>query len=79
MTYKPIPTKKFKKFLKKLGLRHLRDNGDHEIWDYPDGSSLLRPVTIIGCEKEIPAFHIDTNLKTLNMTYEEFLSYMNKI
>lgn len=74
MTYKPIPTKKFKKFLKSKGLKHVRNNGDHEIWDYPDkNNTLLRPITIIGCDKEIPAFHITTNLKTLGISYSDFI------
>lgn len=79
MTYKPISTKKFKKFLKKKGLKHLRSRGDHEIWDYPNKSKLLRPITFIGCEKEIPALHINTNLKTLDMTYPEFEKELNKV
>jgi uncharacterized protein YllA (UPF0747 family) len=73
MTYKPIPTKKFKKFLKQRGLKHIRNQGDHEIWDFPKDSQLLRPITIVGCEKEIPALHIQTNLKTLNISYEDFI------
>ncbi len=74
MTFKPISTKKFKKFLKNKGLKLVRIHGDHEVWDYPDDNfSLLRPVTFIGCEKEIPAFHITTNLKTLGISYYDFI------
>jgi hypothetical protein len=73
MTYKPIPTKKFKKFFKQRGLKQIRNHGDHEIWDFPKDSQLLRPITIVGYEKEIPAFHIQTNLKTLNISYEDFI------
>ncbi|MBN2350351.1 MAG: hypothetical protein JXJ22_16045 [Bacteroidales bacterium] len=79
MTYKPVPTKKFKKFLRKKGLRHQRTHGDHEIWDYPGNSPLLRPVTFIGCEKEIPALHIQTNLKTMDMDYAEFVKEISKL
>ncbi|MFC0876943.1 hypothetical protein ACE01N_10120 [Saccharicrinis sp. FJH2] len=77
MTYKPIPTKKFKKFLKKRGLKHIRDNGDHEIWDFPNDKQLLRPVTIIGCEKEIPPLHIKTNLLNMGIEYDDFLNELN--
>jgi hypothetical protein len=73
MSYKPIPTKTFKRFLRKKGLKHLRNNGDHEIWDYPEDNLLLRPISIIGCDKEIPAFYIGKSLKTLNIKYEDFL------
>jgi len=72
MSYKPIPTKKFKKYLKYKGLKHLRSEGDHEIWDFPNDNRLFRPVTFIGCEKEIPALHIKTNLKTLGISYSDF-------
>jgi hypothetical protein len=75
MTFKPIPTKKFKQFLRKKGLEHLRTKGDHEIWDYPENSPLLRPVTFIG--NDIPSLHIKTNLITLGMTYDEFLRELN--
>jgi hypothetical protein len=71
MGFKPIPTKKFKKYLKSKGLKHLRDKGDHEIWDNPD-EPLIRPVTFIGCDKEIPSLHIKTNLETLGISYDEF-------
>jgi predicted RNA binding protein YcfA (HicA-like mRNA interferase family) len=43
MSRKPVPTKKFIKFLKKMGLEYKRTKGSHEIWDKKDGS-LLRPV-----------------------------------
>jgi predicted RNA binding protein YcfA (HicA-like mRNA interferase family) len=72
MSHKPVSTKKFKKYLKSLGLEYKRTHGDHEIWDYPDASTLLRPVTFIGCEKEVPAFHIKKNLETLNIDHLEF-------
>jgi len=52
----------------------VRIHGDHEIWDYPnDNFFLLRPVTFIGCDKEIPALHIMTNLKTLGISYSDFI------
>ena len=79
MSFKPIPTKKFKKYLKSKGLRHIRNKGDHEIWDYDDRSILLSPVTFIGCEKEIPPLHIKTNLSTLNIDYKEFIDEIAKM
>jgi len=79
MTYKPIPTKKFIKFLKKIGLKYQRSKGDHEIWDYPKKSHLLRPVTFISKDKTIPSLHIETNLKTLGMTHNEFVSIISTL
>lgn len=79
MTYKPVPTKKFIKFLKKIGLVFQRSKGDHEIWDYPEKSSLLRPVTFISKDKTVPSLHVETNLKTLGMKYKEFNKIMSSL
>jgi predicted RNA binding protein YcfA (HicA-like mRNA interferase family) len=68
---KPIQTAKFKTFLSHIGLVYKRTKGDHEIWDRPD-DSLPRPVTFITNEKDVPPFHIKTNLKTIGMTTQEF-------
>jgi len=78
MSFKPVPTKKFKKFLKEKGLVCIRTSGDHEYWDRPD-DSLPRPITIIGCDKEIPAFHIKTNLKNLGIDYSDFEEEISKL
>lgn len=75
---KPIQTKKFKKFLKSEGLVLKRTKGDHEIWDKENGS-LSRPVTFIGCEKEIPMFHIQTNLRTMNISGKDFEDKISKL
>ena len=75
---KPVPTRKFIKFLKSIGLEYKRTKGDHDIWDKIEGS-LPRPVTFIGREKEIPPMHIITNLKTLNIDQKEFLEKIKNI
>lgn len=51
MGFKPIPTAKWKKWLKSLGLEYKRTEGSHEVWDYPD-DSLLRPVVFRGPKKK---------------------------
>lgn len=53
MGIKQIPLKTFKKFLKQQGLKHIRNNRGHEIWDYPE-KPLPRPITFQGRYKEIP-------------------------
>ncbi len=75
---KPIPIKKFRKFLTSLGLEHIRDNDSHELWDYPDGH-LLRPVTIDKNYPDVPITHIHTNLKTLGMTNKQFMDKLKDI
>ena len=53
MGFKPIPTAKWKKWLKSLGLEYKRTEGSHEVWDYPN-DSLLRPVVFRGAKKRNP-------------------------
>jgi predicted RNA binding protein YcfA (HicA-like mRNA interferase family) len=68
---RPVKTQTFRKFLTHIGLVFIRIQGDHEIWDRPD-VPLLRPVTFITNEKEVPPMHIKTNLKTIGMSLKEF-------
>ena len=78
MGYKPIPTARWKKWLKKRGLQYKRTEASHEIWDYPD-DSLLRPVTFRGAKKEIPPCHIFTNLQTLGVDYKTFEKEIQRV
>jgi len=78
MGYKPVPTKKFIKWLKKRGLIFKRSKGSHAIWDYPD-DSLLRPVIFRPAEKEIPSYHIHTNLETMGVDYKTFEKEINDL
>jgi hypothetical protein len=71
MGYKPIATDKWKKWLKYRGLVYKRTEASHEIWDYPD-DMLLRPVVFRSAKKEIPSYHIHTNLVTLGVDYKIF-------
>ena len=68
---KPIPIKKFRKFLKSIGLKHIRTESSHEIYDYPD-NPLLRPITLDTNYPDVPMLHIHTNLKTIGITKKEF-------
>jgi len=78
MAVKPIPTARWRKWLKTRGLVYKRTEGSHEIWDYPD-DSLLRPVVFRGAKKEIPGSHIHTNLYTLGVDYKTFLKEIQKM
>lgn len=78
MGIKPVPTTKWKKWLRSKGLVYKRTEASHEIWDYPD-DSLLRPVVFRGAKKEIPGLHIHTNLHTLNIDFKTFQKEIQKI
>ena len=76
---KPVKTKLFIRFLKSRGLVLHRTEGDHEIWDMESGPKLSRPVVFISCEKEVPPMHLSTNLRTLGMTYNDFVKAIAKL
>lgn len=71
-----IKTSKFRTFLIYQGLELIRTKGDHEIW-YRYG--LPRPVVIQAKNKNMPATHIRTNLKTMGISVQEFLRLMKAI
>lgn len=68
---KPVPIKKFRKFLKSIGLTLIRTESSHEIYNSTD-KPLLRPVTVDSNYSEVPILHIKTNLRTIGMSSKEF-------
>lgn len=80
MGKKPVPTNKFIDWLKRRGLEYKRTTSSHDVWDYPEDSkkSLLRPVIIRMKDKDIPGCHIHTNLRTMGVSYKEFLNEIKK-
>ena len=73
----PVSTKRWKEFLKSIGLIRKRTESSHEIWDMPD-DSLARPVVVVTNKKEVPDLHIKTTLKNLGMTKKDFEDWNNK-
>lgn len=71
----PIKRKRFEMFLKFVGCFHKRNKGDHLIWDR---KGLKRPV-VFTADREIPVFIIRSNLRTLEMSVEQYLEIITKI
>jgi predicted RNA binding protein YcfA (HicA-like mRNA interferase family) len=71
MSIKSIPLKKYRKFLKHIGLKKVRTKSTHEIYNNPD-NPLLRPVTVDSKFPDVPILHIHTSLKTIGMSKDEF-------
>lgn len=71
----PIKRKKFETFLRMIGCKLTRTKGDHFVYSRP---GLKRPV-IITADTEVPVFIIRNNLRTLNMTVEEYLEILKQI
>ena len=70
-----VKTVKFRRFLTLVGCKYYRTT-KHEIWGRKD---LRRNITFRSGKKEIPFFHIKTNLKTLNISVKDFLEIIEKI
>jgi hypothetical protein len=68
---KPIPIKKYRKFLKSQSLKKIRTESSHEIWDNPT-NPLLRPVTVDTNYPDVPILHIHTSLKSIGISNSDF-------
>lgn len=68
---KPIPVKLWKEFLKSKGLKHIRTEASHEIWDNSD-KPLLRPCTVVPKHDSVPKLHIHTSLLNLGISQKQF-------
>lgn len=76
MAYRPIKTKLFIKFLKHHKCYRLKkSSGSHSFWKRP---GLTRRIVIRESDKEIPPLHIMTNLKTLQLKFEDLENFLNK-
>lgn len=71
----PLSRKKFERFLEYIGCNLKRKKGDHFIYDR---LGLDRPV-VITADKEVPVFIIRNNLRTLNISPDEYLEILKKI
>ena len=72
---RPIHYAKFEKFLKEIGCHLVRQRGDHHVWDR---TGLIRPV-IVRTKKDLPIMEIKSNLRTLGISTEEYLSVIEKL
>jgi len=71
----PVNWKEFEKFLLYIGCKYKRQKGDHRVY-WREG--LNRPV-ILPTYKNLPIFIIRNNLRTLNITVEEYLEILKKL
>ena len=71
----PIDHKKFEKFLRVIGCEFVRQKGDHRVYRK---ANLKRPI-VIPAIRDIPVFIILTNLHTLGISKEEYLSILETL
>ncbi len=66
---KPVKTKCWENFLKSQGCSYNSTRASHDKWKCPN---CLRSIIFRGAEKEIPRFHIQTNLRTMGISMSDF-------
>lgn len=66
----------FKEFLKKSGCQYQSTESGHEKWSRDD---LLRPVIFQTHIDPIPEFIIKSNLRTLNISRQEFFNILFEV
>ena len=62
-------------FLKSQGCTYKSTEASHEKWVCP---GKFRSIMFQGAEKEIPLFHIETNLRTLGVSKKELLKWIQE-
>ena len=72
---KPISIKCWEKFLTSQNCHFVRIRGSHHNWKCPNCS---RTIIFRGSKKEIPRFHINTNLKTMGISIKDFNEWIDK-
>jgi len=63
------------KFLESQGWSYKSNEASHEKWTK---AGVFRPIVFRGAEKEIPLFHIETNLRTMGLTKEILTAWIQK-
>ena len=69
---RPVKIKCWEKFLDSIGCKYISTEASHDKWKCP---GCTRSIIHRGAKKEIPAFHIKTNLKTLGIHPDDFYGW----
>jgi predicted RNA binding protein YcfA (HicA-like mRNA interferase family) len=71
----PLPSSKLRKVFEKAGFECIRVEGDHYVYTKP---GIARPV-VIPEWPEVPVFIIKNNLRTANISRDEYFELLRKI
>lgn len=71
----PLPSSKLRKVFEKAGFKCVRVEGDHYVYTKP---GIARPV-VIPEWPEVPVFIIKNNLRTANISRDEYFELLGKI
>jgi len=72
---RPVKVKCWEKFLESKDCKYNSTEASHDKWKCP---GCLRSIIHRSKDKDIPAFHIRTNLKTMNISVKEFYSWIEE-
>ena len=72
---KTISWKEFEKFLLFVGCSYKRQKGDHRIY-WREG--LKRPI-VLPMYKSLPPFVVKNNLRTLNISNEQYIEILKRL
>jgi predicted RNA binding protein YcfA (HicA-like mRNA interferase family) len=71
----PIPAGRLRKVFEKAGFNLVRSEGDHFVYTKP---GISRPV-VIPDWPDVPVFIIKNNLRTANMSREEYFEMLSRV
>jgi len=71
----PLPSSKLRKIFEKAGFKCVRVEGDHYVYTKP---GIARPV-VIPEWPDVPVFIIKNNLRTANISRDEYFELLGKI
>lgn len=75
MTFKPVKTKCFIKFLESKGCKYQRTKASHFHYKCP---KCFRTITIREALKDVPGFHIHSNCKTLGIDMKDVYEWIDE-
>ncbi len=70
---RPVKIKCWEKFLEYHKCKYKSTNASHHKWKCPN---CLQPIIFRGSKKEIPSFHIKTNLRTMGIPADDFYNWI---
>lgn len=70
---RPVRVKCWEKFLEFKGCKYRSTEASHDKWHCP---GCFRSIIHRGKDKDIPAFHIRSNLKTMGIPVKEFYDWI---
>ena len=72
---RPVQVKCWERFLESKGCKYKSTEASHDKWRCP---GCTRSIIHRSKDKDIPAFHINTNLKSMNISKDDFWKWVSE-